>query len=109
MESPENRCWGCGVAEREEGTEFGCVNCNKRYPQSLLKACGDQFDYACKLTTGEIISFGNATIRGEYCTLNVNPASHMHDGPSNLPHPFPRGIEVKISEIVWCADAPNGS
>jgi len=93
-----------------EGNGYGCAACNRRYPQSLLKACVDQFDYACRLTTGEIVYFTNATIHGDYCTLDgLNSTIHDRDPQKTLPHPFPRGLDVKLSEIVWCGDAPAGS
>ena len=81
-----------------------------RYPPSLRKATEDTFDYALRLTTGEIIRFQYAELHGDYVTL------HAGDGPdgkgfesSALRHPCPRGIDVRVDQIVWCADAPEGS
>ena len=83
----------------------------RSYPPSLLKATDDTFDYALKLTTGEIIRFSQATLHGDYVTLL--PAGGWN-GPGFDP-PFqghltcPRGVDVRLDQIVWCADAPEGS
>lgn len=74
-----------------------------------MKAVTDQFDYVCKLSTGETLYFTSATINGDFCTLDGLGHTTHSDSKRDLPHPFPRGLEVRISEIVWCADAPAGS
>jgi hypothetical protein len=82
-----------------------CKTCQRRYPPSLIKASLDEYDYACRLVTGEIIRFTSAAIHGDYVTLGVN--TEEQERP--LPFTFDRGIDVRIKDIVWCADAPNGS
>ena len=105
------RCCACKRAlEIPEPEGFACPECAKLYPPSLLKACCDEFEYACRLATGETVYFTHATISGDYCTLiGVESAAQLTYADQKLPHPFPRGLEVRVSSIVWCADAPNGS
>ena len=93
---------GCGrPAPASEQFEFFCEACKAKYPPSLLKAVQDPFNYACRLDTGEVINFESATIAGDYCTLEgiQQPAARL----------FERGLDVRVSAIVWCADAPDGS
>ncbi len=89
---------------------YPCPDCEPRYPPSLLKACGDEFEYVCKLTSGEVIYFTRAMISGDYCTLEgLEVSKQLSYTDQKLPHLFPRGLDVRISDILWCADAPNGS
>lgn len=76
---------------------------------ALAKACLDQdFDYALKLRGGEVIAFKGATLLcKEWIHLDVKPP---HDQPPDcLAFPADRGVDVRISEIVWVMDAPCGS
>lgn len=117
-----HKCGRCGVAiESDECRLFYsavCAECARLYPRSLLKATCDPFDYALRLSTGEIIRFNQAEIHGEYVELRVfstlTDNQDFHEaflGESNetLPFSFARGIDVRADAIVWCADAPNGS
>lgn len=105
--------YGCVVC----GTELGpwekdypgvpdpdgiCSHCAHRLPPSLVKACYDPFDYAVGLRGGIWIRFEQAKVYGDYVRL---------DGviETNLEYPMPRGVDVRIEDIVWCADAPEGS
>jgi hypothetical protein len=114
------KCPGCGcLFERpkeyppESWGYYVCPTCRVRYPESLLKACIDPFDYACGLRTGEVIVFQTAHLRGEYVTLTIYPTEsepfRPHAIHRRLPYPCPRGVDVRVADIVWCADAPWGS
>lgn len=77
--------------------------------KALGKSCCDCFDYACRLRTGEIIRFTDCTIisRDWVClTLSDSADQPIKD---RLVFPAPRGIDVRISDIVWVMDAPEGS
>ena len=104
------KCSVCKKAlEIDNSERYGCPACTQRYPPSLLKACCDEFEYVCRLSTGETIYFTKATISGDYCTLDgLDPSKQLSDNKQQLPNPFPRGLDVRLSGIVWCADAPNG-
>lgn len=86
-------------------------------PDALSKALNDQFDYAMGLRNGQIIYFGQARLQEnrEWVTLiGVNGLSHAGgDGGSiemtGVSCAFPRGVDIRISDIVWVADTPNGS
>jgi hypothetical protein len=88
-----------------------CPNCSRGLPGSLVKACQDPFDYALKLRTGEVVRFVEAEIDGAWVTLigNGNGKPNICEGVAGLDYHCPRGVDVRISDIVWCADAPEGS
>jgi len=76
---------------------------------ALAKACQDPFDYALKLRTGEVIDFSFATIlNSEWVNLDLKP---IEDQPerNRIAYPADRGVDVRISDIVWVMDAPRGS
>jgi hypothetical protein len=87
-----------------------CDACYARYPDELIKAVGDPFEYAMRLTSGELIRFESAIIKGEWVHITGSGYTKYNEPVfPELPHPCPRGISVRISEIVWVADAPNSS
>jgi hypothetical protein len=71
--------------------------------EALAKACVDEFDYALKLETGEIFRFtGARIINSAWVHINgigKNRATWGHE----------RGIDIRLSSIVWVMDAPEGS
>jgi hypothetical protein len=95
-----------------------CSRCAQRYPPSLIKACQDQpWDYMLRLRTGEVLRFEGAAIHGDYATITLRTDAFYGD-PDGLARerkstPLPawmmRGLDVRVADIVWCADAPNGS
>ncbi len=129
------RCRACGVVVNSaEVEELGddvyeqctwgakvCPQCALKFPPSLLKACWDCWDYAVLLRNGMWLRFRIAEIHGDYVTLHTNSPDKMAsnflngkdefgDGVANkLPYPAPRGIDVRVSDIVLCVDAPEGS
>lgn len=89
-----------------------CEDCARKMPYALIKALYDPFDYVLKLRTGEIIRFHTAEIHGEWVILFSEGGSATNERNNfsrYLPFSCPRGVEVRISDIVWCADAPDGS
>lgn len=78
---------------------------NLKYPPALAKACVDHFAYAVRLRTGEIYEFQEAeAINCDWVRIKE------FDNPIGLNGIiFDRGLEIKISEIVWVCDAPRGS
>jgi hypothetical protein len=94
-------------------TPFEC-DCNRLAEMllgshALAKACSDPFDYALKLRTGEVIRFVEARIISPgWINLDVVPA-HRDRAGNNLPYPAGRGVDVRIADIVWVMDAPEGS
>jgi hypothetical protein len=85
-----------------------CAPCRLKYPPSLLKATYDYFDYALQLRTGEVFYFASATIYGDFVSLELIDDPTREREPRRR-YPFERGIDVRASDIVWCADAPYGS
>lgn len=76
---------------------------------ALAKACMDPFDYALRLRTGEVIRFESAMVLNkEWVRLTTKPYED-EDTYHPLAFPAPRGVEVRIADIVWVMDAPMGS
>ena len=77
---------------------------------ALTKACHDDgFDYALKLRTGEVIRFmGAEIISPEWIRLEVAHQSCQSD-ENSLPYKADFGVDVRIADIVWVMDAPEGS
>lgn len=79
----------------------------------LIKSMMDPFDYALKLRSGETVRFEYAdSIGGGWVRLTLK----YWDDPSmgvgkdeRIAFPAPRGVDVRISDIVWVMDAPMGS
>lgn len=88
------------------------------WPPALAKATYDPFDYAIGLKDGTVIFFEYATSCGsnhEWVSLQFQ---RIHDGTPAYQRSFnkthgiggnDRGLQVRVSEIVWAADAPYGS
>jgi hypothetical protein len=106
------RCVCCGRPTAVDGAflkDLACRRCRRRLPPALVKAVGDRFQYACRLRTGDIVRFTGAEIRGAYATLELDTQLWPGDPAREVPYPFPRGLDVRIEDIVWCGDAPEGS
>jgi hypothetical protein len=93
-------------------TDFDFQLC--RLPAALRKALIDRpFDYALKLTDGQVIFFAGAVFdraNPEWIHLEMDQKSVRQmilDKPGVAA--FKLGLDVRISSIVWCADAPFGS
>lgn len=90
----------------------GCASCVSRYGRHLLKSVNDPFCYAMRLTSGDLFYFESARIDGDWVYLDVRN-SHYDDFDGGVPStknpPFERGLQVHLSAIAWCADAPYGS
>lgn len=76
---------------------------------ALAKACFDDFDYAMKLRTGEVIYFSTANvINKEWVHLHLKPMDEQPKA-NRIAYPAERGVDVRMSDIVWVMDAPLGS
>lgn len=76
---------------------------------ALEKACSDSFDYALKLRTGEVIRFEYARIIDrDWVHLTLMSREDQPTG-FQVPYPADRGMDIRISDIVWVMDAPLGS
>lgn len=86
------------------------------WPDALIKATFDSFEYALMLKTGAVLYFTDATpiCDGSWVALTLDRVHcEVPDTWSSssvcVPPFFERGIEVRVSEIVWVADCPYGS
>jgi hypothetical protein len=89
-----------------------CPECLPEYPPSLLKALMDPFEYALKLRSGEIYFFISARVNGRFVTLELDDDPRAPFEETGIARPvleFPRGVDVRLSDFVWCADSPSGS
>lgn len=81
----------------------------KTWPQLspvLNKALIDHFSYAVKLRTGEVLTFSEASYGGGEWIHLQEPDTHVVGGISVN---TARGVDVRLSDIVWAVDAPGGS
>lgn len=105
----KSTCEQCGNSfiAPEDAYAGHCEACEQKYGSHLLKAATDPFDYAIGLRDGMVLRWtgGTCTIRGDWVHI---PQPDQEPGKF-LPFPFERGLQVRLSEIAWVADAPNGS
>lgn len=87
---------------------------NYGWPPALVKATSDHFCYALGLRSGDIIEFTDAkVISNDWVHLETMAGSdfeaYLQFGQSRLSGQsvFGRGIDVRVSEIVWVADSPG--
>ena len=90
-------------------------------PGALEKALGDPFTYAMGLRNGQVIVFEQARLSDDLKWVHLTPSSGISvvdlQGEEltgkyplrDLAMTFDRGLDVRISDIVWVADAPWGS
>lgn len=79
---------------------------SNQYPPSLVKSFSDPFDYVLGLRNGETIRFTSAYAKGEF--IHLDGAGFGDEMTGDLPFPFRHGLDIRTSEIVWCAEAPEG-
>lgn len=111
-------CADCGVSvlhRYDEDTEIPyaamnhlCALCERGYPESLLKAVVDPFDYALCLRSGDVVRFESARLRGAFVHLK-GVREWDHESAEWPGFTFDRGVDVRRADIVWCCDAPQGS
>src|SRR5712691_10511092 len=69
------------------------------YPPALAKACCDPFEYLLGLRNGMVIHFHAATeIDGDWVHVELGDC-----GVDFGRYPCPRGIDVRVADIVWIA------
>jgi len=88
-------------------TEYEREQREKRYEQLLgsrvlAKACLDNpYQYILKLRSGEVIGFSGAEIIDrDWIHIKIDE-THVENP---LPYSAQRGVDVRISEIVWAVD-----
>src|SRR5260221_13275577 len=79
-----------------------------KLPPALVKALNDPFDYALGLRDGHVIHFNEARLQIGGKWIHLIGFDEKIDMPG-VDHYFPRGIERRIRDIIWGADAPDGS
>lgn len=85
-----------------------CAACARHIPESLLKATHDEFDYAIGLRTGDVFRFRRATLAGDFVHLDDVVEWDYIDSADSA-YTLDRGVDIRLSDVVWCADAPRGS
>lgn len=86
-------------------------------PPALVKALGDPFVYALGLRDGRVLRFAEARLSPDRKWLEIIGFGGIEreggDGGSiemsGVQYHFPRGLYVRVSDIMWAADAPEGS
>ena len=96
----------------EQECDRACVEQNM--PRAVEKALHDPFDYALMLKNGTLIRFQEASMVRDTDWVRLSWEDDgvfgvQKESRRPIPFPCPRGIDVRISEILWVADAPGGS
>lgn len=102
--------------EQSVETEVPCPECAKSWPSVLRKACFDSpWLYELRLSTGEQLRFTgvdydesdseNALLTGVRFGWYDDFGRWVNGGGPDCG----RGVCVRVSNIVWCIDAPEGS
>lgn len=81
---------------------------NRGVPESLMEALHDPFDYALCLRSGQVIRFSEAKIEAPYQWVTLVIEDYGFHQDTNI-FPFPRGVDVRVTDISWVAKAPEGS
>jgi len=81
-----------------------------RIPLSLKDALRTPSDYAMGLQEGTVIRFTEAFLCGEWAHLQVKYSDGVTTkNEASDSFNFRRGIDVRLSDIVWCCDEPESS
>jgi hypothetical protein len=75
-------------------------------PPSLQRALVETGDYALRLRTGEVVRFTRAERHGSFVALFAPAGPPPTAQASESMAAFPHGLEVRVSDIVWCARGP---
>lgn len=108
-------CTQCGEVTVEEGYWPHCDRCEAKYGHHLLKSTIDEFDYAMRLVSGDLIYYNHATIEGDWVRVSDEGIVPMRGflsvscAPPTPNPPFERGLQIRLDAIAWVADAPFGS
>src|SRR5262245_56753945 len=87
-----------------------CIKCVTQFGPMLSKAFSDPFNYAMGLTNGRIIRFEQAKYCGYEWVLLTGITTFDFDPPDTyIGFLCPRGVQIRLKEIIWVADAPEGS
>jgi hypothetical protein len=107
------RCVACDaeLPKPADGPDALCDDCVDRVPVFLAKAMSGPFDYLVGLLDGSVVRFREAEpIRGGFVRLLPEEMDEWGlTTPAGQRFPCPRGIDVRLDAIAWCADAPNGT
>jgi hypothetical protein len=75
-------------------------------PPSLARALVESDEYALCLRTGEVVRFTRAERQGAFVVLYAPSGLPADPRLADSMAAFPYGLEVRISDIVWCARGP---
>jgi hypothetical protein len=74
-----------------------------KWPEALIKATTDTFNYAMSLKNGDLIQFQSAEFLNSKNVRITIPKKNIYN------FELSRGLEVKLDQIVWVSDAPTGA
>jgi hypothetical protein len=76
------------------------------WPEALVKALYDYFDYAARVRGLGVVRFREAEDLG-HGWVRLKDLFWTDDDPASagLPYSFERGVDVRVSDVMWCADA----
>ena len=104
----EGKCVGCRKLMVRLSVDEWCIcdSCESKYPPSLLKACGDPFEYALRTSWGATIAFSEAFVHGEWVHLKLTMGADydLIGYEYKWPLGMERGVDIRVADIVWCCD-----
>lgn len=106
IEDEQSKCSSC-LKRQVSDFQGICDACEEKFGPHLGKALCDPFDYAIGLKNGHVFRLvgGDVSIVGEWLIIN---GIEEHTVPLKS-STFPRGMQLRLSEVAWIADAPEGS
>lgn len=107
----EEKLSQCNSCHQHKVSEFQgtCDVCAERFGPHICKAIRDPFDYVVGLRSGAVIHFTGEDVKivGEW--IVIKGVEEETSKSKLFPFPCPRGVQIRLSEIAWFADAPMGS
>jgi hypothetical protein len=96
----------CAICEKLRVLRHGafCEGCKAIFGSHLATSLCDEFDYVIYLKNGMEICCHRISLNGEWLEIGAEGLK-----VSASPFSFPRGLQVRLSEVVLVADAPDGS
>jgi len=95
----------------QQGLDEDSVLAKAGWPQALIKATQHSFQYAAGVRELGVVRFREAEVAG-VGWVRLLPEEQSGFTQEELPgfsEPCPRGVQVRVADIIWVVDAPMGS
>lgn len=79
------------------------------WPPSLVKAVGDNWDYAMGLMDGSTLLFSQVSPHASGEWLHLDDPRPQTGPLASLTISWERGMDIRLTQVAWVSDAPFGS